>query len=149
MAKQNYSKTEKAVDERLNHIKVTHLLELADAASGKGKNATKKGKLKHTPGEMIQIIEQSLKWLHKINPDIYKHLKITKSSIKTLDKKIHDPSAQLEDKELKQLKIWMKKILGYKEKNLPPITDEKIIEAETKKHLNKRHNVNEKWLPLK
>ncbi|MGA8164634.1 MAG: hypothetical protein WB791_06370 [Waddliaceae bacterium] len=149
MAKQNYSKTEKAVGESLQGIKVEHLLELADLASGKKADPSGKEQSTLTPGQMIKIVGQNLKWLHKFDPDIYKRLKIKKSTIKKFEEKIHDAKDQLEEKELELLKVLMKKIAEYKEKNLSAITDEKIIEGEAKKHINKRHNVNEKWLPLK
>jgi len=146
MVKQNYSRSEKAASEGMHAIQVNRLLELADAASGK-KDSDKE---KQGPArQLIKIIKQKLRWLHKGDPNIYKTLDIKISSIKKLEAKSCGSSEPLDDEDIETLKTWIAQIAEYKKKRPSTISDEKIVEAEYEKHLNKRHNVNERWLPLR
>jgi len=154
MSKTNYTKVEEMLDQGMQKIKVAHLLEEADAAGGshakqaQAKISQEKSDQKEAPpSHLISSIRRDLKILQKKDREAYVKLGIKKNYLKKI---IETPEA-LTPEELETLKQIQEKIKVFKEelkKTLPPINDEVIIEAQRTKHINKRYNVNDKWLPL-
>jgi hypothetical protein len=63
---------------------------------------------------------------------------------------LENPAA-LSAEEWQKVKEIHQKVMEYKKEllqKLPPLTDEQLVAAERKKHINKRYNINERWLPL-
>ena len=69
-----------------------------------------------------------------------------------INKLIQRPaSSMLTPEEWKQLKEIKQKVEECKRellKKIPQLTDEQQVELERKEHINRRHNVRSKWLPL-
>lgn len=59
-------------------------------------------------------------------------------------------SDSMDEEKWKRLMEIKEKLDAYKkEKNKKAPNDEKLIELERKKHINKRHNIKDNWLPLR
>lgn len=144
MAKSNFSKVEKALEEGLLRLTSEHLLEEADAKGGKQKERLPPPELRIA---ILQKIEKDLKKLHKLDHGIYKKVGLLKEDLK---KFIANPSL-VTTQEWKSLKE-AKDRLDVAKKELTPekpfILDEDIVEQERQKHINKRFNIKDKWLPL-
>lgn len=150
MSKTNFTKVEKALSEGLNQITVNHLLELADsAASSMGGEDSKF----HLPSQeqrtaALQQLDRELKKLHKEDLTAYKSVSYIKNDLKRL---LSNPET-LTPEDWKKIKIIKEKIELFRRelaKKLPHLSNEQIIEAEQGKHINKRFNVKDGWLPLK
>lgn len=140
MAKTNFTKVEDMLNQGLHKITVSHLLDEADAAKGSAPkdNANR---------ALISALQRDLKLLHKKDHETYTKLGIKKKFLK----KIIETPESLTPEELETLKQIQGKIKVFKEElknKVPPVNDESIVEAERTKHINKRYNVNDKWLPL-
>lgn len=137
MGKTNFSKVEDFLDQGLHKITVKKLLKLADVAAGTGQQTPEKEKERRA---LISAIKRELKWFRKQKKNIYKRLKVSKKELEAPEK--------LSDEELKEIlsKIEKEKEVHYKKH--PKSTDEDLVEAERLKHINKRFNVSDKWLPL-
>jgi hypothetical protein len=148
MPKTNYTKVEEMLNQSLHKIQVNHLLEEADEATksqGSAVSAESAKKLSSTT--LISSIQRDLKNLYKKDSATYIKLGIKK---KYLKRWIETPEA-LTPEEMETLKQIQEKIKIFKEElktRLPAIQDEAIVESQRTKHINKRYNVNEKWLPL-
>lgn len=145
MAKTDYSKAEDAFDDRLHKMKVNELLKLADQAAGK--EGLTEG-IHPQFGQMLSLIEHDLKWMQKKDPGIYKKLQIKKDELTALYAKIQ-AKILLSNDERRRIAEMLKKVAKHKLEFFPASDQENQIEAERKKHINKRFNVSEKWLPLK
>lgn len=142
MAKTNFTKVEEALRDALDKMFKESLLEEADLAQGK--NPTKQ----HLVDQLVAKIRQEIKTLHKQDKEIFFKLGIDEKIIHNL----LASSKPLTQKDWETLQAILKKIELYRtelEKTFPKPTDEELIEQESKKHINKRFNVNDKWLPLK
>lgn len=140
MSKTNYSKVEEAFNEGLYRMKVNDILE----SSKKGED--QKNALH--PAQRFIAIVQELKWMKKTDPDIHKHIKISKKEIASIAEIIKKRRNSLKDSEVQRIDELLKIVKKYKEKNFPKIGDEDLIEDENERHHYKRHNVSEKWVPL-
>ena len=145
MTKPNYTKALDAFDERLYRMKKNELLRLADLAS---ENKLEEEQAATSFGQMLILITYDLKWMQKKDPEIYKRLGISKKELRDIETKIHG-NIKLTKAETELLTKTLKSVVEYRSKNFPSEPEEKQIESERKKHINKRFNVNEKWLPLK
>ncbi|NGX43691.1 MAG: hypothetical protein K940chlam7_01991 [Chlamydiae bacterium] len=143
MSKANYSKVEGALSKGLHKIKVGNLLKKTDKPS---KKREKEGVL--TPKQMMTIVEQDIKWMHKEDPDIYKNLKIKKSEIQKLMNKVQESPKSLKETDLEHIQQIKEKVSKYKKESFPSHPDEEIVKSQRKKHIYKRHNVPDKWVPL-
>lgn len=150
MAKTNFTKVEKALNEGLTQITVSKLLDLADStAASMGKGDSKL----HLPSQeqrsvLFQHLEQDLKKLHNENLTAYQSVSYIKDTLKRL---ISNPET-LTSAEWKQVKEIKEKVEEFKKeiaKKLPQNSDEEIVEDQRKEHINKRFNVRKTWLPLK
>lgn len=139
MPKTNFSKTEIALDEMLQKMTKAKLLELADSAMGQSLP---------TPSERlktIQILQLELRFLFRNFKEIFKTLNIDKKWLKSITQN----TEQLTEEEWVKV-VEMKVLVDSQIKKVTQsISDDDLIELERKKHINKRFNVNTKWLPLK
>jgi hypothetical protein len=147
MAKTNFTKVEEALANGLHHIKVEELLKLADLASDIGKKDLESAALFY--GQFLSLIENDLKWMHKKESSVYKELKIKKSELKDLILKSREKPSTLSETEMERIKDLKVKVEKYKKEKFPSKPEDTLIELERKRHIYKRFNVNEKWLPLK
>lgn len=145
MAKTNFTKVELALEEGLRKMTVSRLCELADIAAGIGQSEQSEETLTKAQRLLIRRIQLDLMRLRKKDSKIYAKLKIKKSE---LTKKLEDPESLTKD-DWKELKALRKKTKTMIETYYPKSSNEKLIEHEQERHVTKRFNVNEKWLPLK
>ena len=142
MAKTNFTKVEEALREGLDKMLKEKLLEEADLAQGK------KPSKQHAVDQLIAKIRQEIKILHKHDKEIFLKIGVDEKIIHNL----LTSNKPITKKDWQVLQAILKKIELYRtelEKSFPKPSDEELIEQETKKHLNKRFNINDKWLPLK
>lgn len=139
MAKTNFSKAEETLANILEQMKISNLLIRADEASGKTPPSKERLQLVHT-------LQHQLNFLYRNDRDLYKKLKIKR---KDLARALENISA-MTDQEWQHLVVFKEKIDAYL-KELPAVSqsNEQIVEKERHKHINKRFNVSDKWLPLK
>lgn len=140
MAKTNFTKAEEALVGALQKMQVEELLEKADAASGKGSVSV----IVHARTLIINIIKHDLKRLHKLDKEIYKKLDIKQAEIEEL---MSNPST-LTKENWKKIVLVKSRLDAYIAK-LPKVSNEQLVLEQRHKHINKRFNVNDKWLPLK
>ncbi len=141
MAKTNLTKVEGMLDQGILKITVNNLLELADIASGMGTEVKPK---ELSPENLIGFVEKELLWIYRKDKEIFKELELNKKKLKAIFK--HPDTATPE--EVNYIRELKEKLTKFKKEKLPAQTDDELINLEQKKHINKRHNVNEKWLPL-
>lgn len=145
MSKTNFSKVEKSLEEGMIKIKSQNLLKEADAYAAK------------TPKESVPTkeecqaaltgIERDLKKLLKQDEKIYKKLGFHKMDLKKL---LSNPSL-LTPQDWKTVKDIKERIEKYKKElaaRLPFESDEDLVENQRTKHLTKRFNINDRWIPL-
>ncbi len=135
MAKANYTKVEEALDEGLRKMTMQQLHALADG---------KTDEAKESQGKLIATLKLDLRLIAKTDAALFAKLEIDKIQTKKL---LENPSTLTPEdwKGLIQLKeridVWKKEFTALQ-------TNDQLIEKERVKHINKRFNTNEKWLPL-
>lgn len=140
MAKVQYTKVEDILKEGLRKLSADGLLALADVAAGIGPQ-------KKNPQKIIEQLKAELNFFKIKDPDLIKKLSADPKLIQGILKKI-DP---ITEEEWSQLNPFIEQFNTYKKTLKEAATDEKnesIIESERLKHINKRFNVRDKWLPL-
>lgn len=145
MSKVNYKKVEQAFDAALQKLMIDNLSELATIA-----HMTQDP---HTPShaieETIGRFQKELQKLKKQDPKLFERLNLSLDD----EKRLHLPSNefQLPDwvrlKELKERIDELKHELHGAEATSSEL--ESQVTKERKKHINKRHNIRDGWLPLK
>jgi viroplasmin and RNaseH domain-containing protein len=152
MAKTNFSKVEEQLDKGLLKMKVNHLLDLADK-----QNVTKQPKeeiqeevntLKKSKEALIKGIQHDLKLLLSKEKDLQSSLNI---DVEAISKRLENPE-DLTDEDWEQIKVIKKQIEAYSQDLLSPVEkglNKDIIDFERNKHINKRYNIRDGWLPLK
>lgn len=143
MPKTNFTKVEDSLTAGLRKMEVNHLLNKADEATKGSKSAEAK-----TKGQIFSALQFELKYLLHHGEDLYEKLKINKAELEKLG---NNPEA-IPAKEWEMIKNLKEVVDSYKkewDKKHPAPTDESLVEQERKKHVYKRFNTNEKWLPLK
>lgn len=149
MAKTNFSKMEALLNEGLLQVQVKSWLELADLAAGKGEIA------KEHPARVLQarkaiakILKHEISYMYKTNPNIYTMLKVDREKLFN----IFDNADKMSDEDWEYLS-GLKKMVDIFRKGqqamVNPQKNEELIEQQRKQHVNKRFNVNDKWLPLR
>ena len=148
MGKTNFTKVEEALVAGLQQMTVAQLIEMADTANIKTPpTSAETTKLLTIQKTLLLALQLNINRLGKKDPDVYQKIGITKKKFK---KFVQFPS-ELSSEDWKLIKETQDKLDLYMEefiKNSPLCTNEQIIEQERVKHINKRFNVNEKWLPL-
>ncbi len=140
MAKVQYTKVEDILIEGLRKFKTDNLLNLANIAAqiGPKKKDTKK---------ILEQLKAELQFFKKKDPSLLKKLTDNPKEIK----KILEDSTSLTEEELNLINSFIEKFTEYKlslKLAATEETNESIIEQERIKHINKRFNVRDKWLPL-
>lgn len=145
MAKTNFTKVEEALDEGMRKMMMEHVHVLADSISEINSKGFEKAE-DETKNKLIAILKFELNWLDKQDSELHKKLGIKRSEIKKLiENKDHLTEEDFEKiKSIKNKLEELKKILSEKS----PQSDEELIEKERIKHINKRFNKNDDWLPL-
>lgn len=145
MAKTNFTKVEDAFEEERRKLMKEELLKEADRASGKVIEENPQIELQKKLAAERKILIQALKHdLKEMDDDFFDEIiKTSKNKLEMLLKK----GLNLTDKDFENLKKVKKKIDQHKKTDLD--FDDKLIQQERKKHINKRFNVRDKWLPLK
>lgn len=148
MAKTDFTKVESILDEGLRKITVAHLLDLADEAkpeSNKTPNiASEQSNLR---SQTILALQRDMKFLHNQGQEPYELFGITKKIINKYLKNIDT----LTSEEWESIKTIHSKVQKFKkefEKKSPKKDDDALVEQQRRRHVNKRFNINEKWLPL-
>ncbi|MCE5318883.1 MAG: hypothetical protein LLG04_16165 [Parachlamydia sp.] len=160
MPKTNFTKVEEVLEQGLRKYSAEHLLEQADEASSshpKSRNPTiayasdaektKTSPLTKDQNQLIHSLQRDVKNLQKKGKGMYSKLGIGKTDLR----KMIDNPKELSPEDWKKIQQIREKIDQYKSelmKQLPQQSDEEIVESERKDHVNRRYNVNKKWLPL-
>lgn len=145
MAKTNFTKVEEVLEEGLRLMTVQHLHALADSLSSIDSQKIDKSDVSSLK-KLITILKFELNWMKKNNISLEKRIGIKKSDVKKLIEKAPPYS----DEDLRQLKEIKEKIQNLKSdlEKQSPVTNDQLVEKERIKHINKRFNTNDKWLPL-
>ena len=144
MAKTNYTKVDITAEAGLRKMEIDRLFE-ATPGKEKGPSLSPEEKQKQ---KLIEGLKRDIQYLNpKRHKQLYTSLGYKRQDLKSL---IENPSTlTLEDWEkIKQIKAGIEKYRKEVMAQLPSQMDEKIIEDQRVKHINKRYNVNDKWLPL-
>lgn len=159
MPKINFSKVEQALLEGLLKMNARELLHLADLTSMDFNPAKMlEQRMAASPLSPAQTAEALTKALINLQYDIKRIRKHSLSAYKQLGVKskelkwYFDHPGNLSPEDWKKIKEIRDKIEAYKKelgKQMPAPTDEQLIQTERKKHVRKRFNINEKWIPLK
>jgi len=145
MAKTNFTKVEDAFESEKRKQQKEALLKEADLASGnlieENPQIEQQKKIQAKRNLLVKALKRDLKIY---GPEIFdKKFGITKKKLELLLKKEMD----LTDSDYAILETVKQKIAHFKDSDLD--FDDNLIQQERKKHINKRFNVNDKWLPLK
>lgn len=138
MAKTNFTKVEEALRDGLDKMIKEKLLEEADAAQGKIPFK------QHALDELVAKIRHEFHFLRKQDPDLLTKMGLDEKVLKEL----LSSSNTLSKKDIQDI---LHKIEAYRqdlEKKNPKATDEQLIEVQKKKHITKRFNIRDDWLPL-
>lgn len=152
MSKTNYTKVDAILENQLRRMTVEHEMELAKQQSqpdqSKQPETSGKTPLDKAQSRLIAALQRDLKKLHLADhKEMYASLEIKKSDLR---KKIESPEKLTPEEweTIKQIKAKIDKYRSEIKDKLPQESNDAIVEAERHKHINKRFNVNEKWLPL-
>lgn len=156
MAKTNFSKVEDLLETSLEKMELDKLGKLADIAQSverpEMRKIVEKAALAATKSEidkkaLLHNIRRSLKQFKE--PQFFEYIGISEEELEALLKN----TKELKSQDWMRLQGIRQKINEFKkakeEKNAAQEGNEAIVEKERHKHLNKRFNVKEKWLPLK
>lgn len=140
MAKTNFKKVEESLDQGLRQIEIERLLDITDGVATAEQVSLR--------GQLLAFLQIELKsMLHK-GHNLYQKFNIDKGELK---KYAEDPMS-LKAEDLEKLKKYKEQIDQFRvelAKSEPTVSDEDVVDAERRKHINKRFNTNEKWLPLR
>ncbi len=146
MTKVNFSKVEKSFDIALQKLFIDNLSELASLASviqDPQKSIDNK-----TIEEIIGRFQKELKKIKKQDPLLYEKLNLTQETEERFDRPPNE-YRQEDWLQLKTLKLHideLKREFSGKEKI--EAEHETAINKERKRHINKRFNIRDGWLPL-
>ncbi len=155
MAKTNFTKVEDLLEAQLAKMEAKELGKLADIAQKverpemrklveKASIAAAKNEIDRT--SLIHAIHQAAKKFKE--PSFYTALGMTSEELQTL---LDTPRENLTNLQWAKLQDLRPKIIEFKKnfsKLHPEAADETLVNKERTKHLNKRFNVKDKWLPL-
>ena len=136
MAKTNFTKAEEALAEGMRKMTVQKLLD-------ETKQAAQQEDVKPSQKIIKQLI-RDLNMVMKNDKQLFLVLGFNKDQIKKI---LSDPTNISAD-DWKTLLDFKKMFDMYKSKKKREVVNDRIVEEERQKHINKRFNVNEKWLPL-
>ena len=147
MAKVNFTKVEKSFEHALQRLLIENLSELATIV-----DATESGDQKIANKAIEEIIERFQKQLQKIKkqePSLFQKLNLTPED----EVRLELPPADYEQRDWLRLKELKTRIDELKHelygKESINATHDAHIEKERRRHINKRFNIRDGWLPLK
>lgn len=145
MAKTNYTKVDAALDSGLRKMEIDALFEASPSQSKQKTPLTAEEKKKQ---KLLDGIKRDIQYLDpKRHKQLYATLGYKRQELKVLLE--NASSLTLEDWEkIKQIRASIEKYRKEVMAQLPSHNNEKLIEEQRVKHVNKRYNVNDKWLPL-
>lgn len=155
MSKTNFTKVEEALTEGLRRIQLDKLLVEADEARAKG-NATTPAEEKGPPSQELearrhkaQILRVNLKWLNTKDPDLYGKLGVKKEDVNKFLARVD----VFNEKECEIFRVLLERTekvkADFAARDGVNKGDDDLIAQQRKKHITKRFNVQDKWLPLK
>lgn len=139
MAKTNYSKVEELLSQGQERLKIQGWIDM-----------TKVEKTLEEPNPKAYLLfslNRGLELLSKDDKVFAEKLGISKADIQKLIDKPEDLQAK-DWALIKEIRQKLKDHLAKVAEALPDISNEDIVENERVKHLNKRFNTRDKWLPL-
>lgn len=158
MPKTNYQKVENAFDEGLRKLLIDQLLEstekkpkLYETEKTSGLDSETESseaqRIKEVRIQTLLTILRDLKHVHKLDPQVYKTMKLSPKKMKHY---VENPGALTpqEWEEIKKIKRDVETYYRDLLASLPQKSNEELIEEQRDLHKNKRHKVNNKWLPL-
>ncbi len=140
MGKSDYSKAEDAFGKEMEKIKIERIRKLAEGPEEHANDLN--------PSQMMLLVNHHLKWMKKQDKDIFKNIKLSKKEVDDLTNFVQKNRENLKTEEIERVKMMYKHVEDYKEKNYPAPKDDEHIGTEKGRHIYKRHNISEKWLPL-
>lgn len=147
MAKVSYLKVELVLKEELHRLTVDRLKELGAIATLLSESQPKISE--KTIEDILERFRKELKKLKARDPNFYARLEISEED----ENRFSLPGKELIQADWLRLKLIHEKIEELKKerygKQISSEEDEKQIEEERIKHINKRFNVRDGWLPLK
>ncbi|MCB1119031.1 MAG: hypothetical protein KDK65_03640 [Chlamydiia bacterium] len=149
MAKTNFTKVEQALVEGLKKMEKEQLLQIADEANAAKKLPSNERKIAVPAARRLALasLKEEIRILQKHKVKFFREFGLSKRSIDDL---IKEP-ASLKPEQWQQIKEIRDKISTFHRKlrdQLPKQSNDDLVEAERKKHINKRFNIDEEWLPL-
>lgn len=141
MTKTNFTKVEESLIKGIDQSAVEQLL----AATGK---ASAGGAVASELRLLLRHLQHDLRWLLKLDKEIPTKLQTTQGEVLRF---IHAKPEELNPEDWKRVQILQTLCTAQKgeaEKKLATPTNESLIRKERRKHINKRFNVSDKWLPL-
>lgn len=138
---------ENLLDAGLARMSVEELLKLADKVGSFDKDEKEIPSIQART-ILLSFMQHDLDTLSKVSgAEPEKTAGITKQELKNQ----LDHIKELTPETWETLKAARARLIAYKEElwdKIPHLTNEEIIELEKKKHINKRFNVRDEWLPL-
>lgn len=139
MSKTNFTKVEGSLDKGLEKLKIEKIV---------SETRTQEGEKSSNPKlYLIQSIKYDIETLLPIEPKLFEKIGIKKKELKAFLKQ----PEKLTDKDwkiLQEIRLKFDEIKKELQKKIKAPTNEELIEAQREKHINKRFNTNDKWLPL-
>lgn len=140
MAKSDYSKVEDEFSKKMENIKIEKLRKLADGPLEENKELS--------PVQMMVLITHHIKWMKTRDKDIHKNIRISRKEFQELHSLVEKNRDKLRPEEIEHVKKMYAKVQAYKDEHYPFSKEDEQIDSEKGRHIYKRHNINEKWLPL-
>lgn len=143
MAKTNFTKVEDALNEGLLKMNIAGLHEAATTASQK--EPTGSGDPAAQKRLLVAAIQFELK--HCKDDQLFAAGGFSRGELKKALQRVEDITPE----KWKQLEDFRQKASDYKKSKAekqPEDANEKLIDQQKKKHVNKRYNTKDQWLPL-
>jgi hypothetical protein len=146
MAKVNFSKVEKSFDRALQKLFIDNLSELAAIANAI--QDPQKGITSKAIEEVIERFQKEMKKIKKQDPVLFEKLNLSPED----EARFNRPSneyAQEDWLRLKALKLRIDELKHelYGQESIDAENDDHV-EKERRRHVNKRFNIRDGWLPL-
>jgi hypothetical protein len=154
--KNNFGKAEEALERQLKKMEIDALHRLADASQQVGqpelRNIIEKSVL---AASKIAAKRKALLHFVKTNSDrygskeLYERAELPEQELKAFLLKSFQEILPEQWRQLERVKEELLQAKAAYEQLHPEKSDASIVDKERQKHINKRYNVNDKWLPLK
>lgn len=145
MAKTNFSKVEDALNEGIRKMEMDHYIELAAMADRVGRSSSKIMNDLQTRRYLYALLKKEIQRCK--DSSLFEAGGISREDLKTLLESFD----KITEEEWMRLTAFKEKIVLYKNEQaakLPVDKNEQLVEKERRKHINKRYNTKESWLPL-